>query len=151
MPHKEVKGLVCGKFYPLHKGHDYLIQTALNNCDRLTILIVQQPGQKPSGKVREKWLRNAYPQATVKLVDDIYKDGDHRAWANFTIRTLGYAPDTVFSSEGYGEPWARAMGSKHMMIDPDRKQVPVTATEIRKDPKNNQEFINPEVRAYYLS
>lgn len=150
MSHRKIEGLVCGKFYPLHKGHDYLIQTALRHCDHLALLIVQQQDQKPSGKLREKWLKHAYPQAKVILVDDIYKDGDHQAWADFTVETLGYAPDIVFSSENYGEPWSKAMGSKHMMVDPDRKHVPISSTEIRKHPKSKQEFINPEVSAYYL-
>lgn len=150
MPSKKVKGLVCGKFYPLHKGHDFLIQTALENCDELTIMIVQQARQKPPGKLREKWLKQAYPQAKVILVDDIYKDGDHQAWADFTIKTLGHAPDIVFSSESYGEPWAAAMGSKHMLVDPQRKNVPISAAEIRKDPAGKQEFISPEARKYYL-
>lgn len=150
MPRKEVKGLVCGKFYPLHKGHDYLIRTALKHCDRLTIMIVRQAGQKPPGKVRERWLKHAYPEALVILVDDIYKDGDHRAWAEFTVRTLGFVPDVVFSSERYGEPWSKAMGSRHMLVDPARKNVPVSARDIRNNPEALQEFINPEVRAYYL-
>lgn len=150
MPDKRIEGLVCGKFYPLHKGHDYLIRTALKHCDHLTIMIVQQPKQEPSGRLREKWLKHAYPQAKVVLVDDIYKDGDHQAWADFTIQALGYAPDIVFSSEQYGQPWSEGMGSRHMMVDSERKRVPISGAEIRKHPKAKQEFINPEVRAYYL-
>jgi HTH-type transcriptional repressor of NAD biosynthesis genes len=150
MPTKKVNGLVCGKFYPLHKGHDFLIQTALNNCDHLTIMIVQQPHQKPPGKLREAWLKRAYPTAKVILVDDIYKDGDHPAWADFTIKTLGQAPDIVFSSEAYGEPWSIAMGSRHMLVDLERKHVPISASEIRQNPAAKQEFISPEARAYYL-
>lgn len=150
MPDQKIEGLVCGKFYPLHKGHDYLIRTALKHCDHLTIMIVQQAGQEPPGKLREQWLRHAYPQAKVVLVDDIYKDGDHRAWADFTVESLGFAPDVVFSSESYGEPWAAGMGSRHVLVDPGRKHVPVSATDIREHPRAKQEFINPEVRAYYL-
>lgn len=150
MPAQTVNGLVCGKFYPLHKGHDYLIQTALKRCDHLTIMIVQQPQQKPSGTLRKQWLEHAYPKATVILADDIYKDGDHQAWADFTIKTLGYAPDMVFSSEEYGEPWSRAMGSQHMLVDPRRKHVPISATEIRESPEAKRGFMNREVRTYYL-
>src|SRR4051812_15365250 len=108
------QGLVVGKFYPFHKGHAYLIETALKHCDHLTILIVQQPEQKPNGSTREKWLKHAYPQATIRLVDDIYKDGDSKAWADYTIHLLGKAPDIVFTSEAYGEPWTKFMGSEHV-------------------------------------
>lgn len=151
MPGKAVRGLVCGKFYPLHKGHDYLIRTAMDQCDSLTIMIVQQPDQKPPGGLRKKWLEHAYPEANVVLVDDIYKDGDHQAWADFTVRTLGYAPDVVFSSEQYGEPWSAGMGSRHVMVDPGREHVPVSASDIRRHPEANREFLNDEVRDYYIS
>ncbi|HEX5455964.1 MAG TPA: nicotinate-nucleotide adenylyltransferase, partial [Candidatus Saccharimonadales bacterium] len=93
---------------------------------------------------------HAYPQAKAILVDDIYKDGDHQAWADFTIKTLGYVPDIVFSSEEYGEPWSKAMGSKHMLVDLQRKNVPISAAQIRKNPAAKQEYINSEVRDYYL-
>lgn len=150
MPRKKLEGLVCGKFYPPHKGHDYLIRTALENCDHLTIMVVQQAEQEPPGSLRERWVRHAYPQATVILVDDIYKDGHHQVWADFTVRTLGFAPDIVFSSEKYGEPWARGMGARHIMVDPERSHIPVSASEIREHPAANQRYLNPEVRAYYL-
>ena len=32
-------GLVCGRFQTFHKGHESLIETALNLCDRVLILI----------------------------------------------------------------------------------------------------------------
>lgn len=151
MPDKQINGLVCGKFYPLHKGHDYLIKTALEHCEQLTIMIVQQPDQEPSGKLREEWLTKAYPGANVILAGDIYKDGDHQAWADYTIEVLDYAPDIVFSSESYGKPWSDAMDSQHMMVDFDREQVPISAEAIRKDPKANWEFINPDVQEYYTN
>lgn len=133
----------------MHKGHDFLIRTAQKHCDRLTIMIVQQPGQKPSGKLRERWLKKSYPQASVILVDDIYKDGDSKAWADFTIKVLGYAPDIVFTSERYGQPWSDFMGSKHILVDLERKNVPISAREIRKDPLAKREFIDSDVREYY--
>lgn len=34
------KGLVIGKFMPIHKGHIKLIDYALNNCDTLIILVL---------------------------------------------------------------------------------------------------------------
>ena len=150
MSAQQIKGLVCGKFYPLHKGHDYLIRTALNHCDELTIMVVSQPGQAPDGKLRKQWLSKAYPMAKVILVDDIYKDGDHQAWADFTIKTLGQAPDIVFSSEKYGEPWAEAMGSKHLLVDLERKHVPVSAREIRRDPQSKKDYLSPDVQSYYF-
>jgi HTH-type transcriptional repressor of NAD biosynthesis genes len=85
----------------------------------------------------------------VRLVDDIYKDDDSKAWADYTIKLLGQAPDIVFTSEAYGDPWARLMGSEHMLVDLERKHVPVSATEVRKNPLATWRFLGPDVRSYY--
>ena len=35
----KTKGLVLGKFMPLHKGHIHLIETAAAEVDELTVLV----------------------------------------------------------------------------------------------------------------
>ena len=38
-----MRGVVIGKFYPPHKGHNYLIDTALKNSDEVDVLVVDNP------------------------------------------------------------------------------------------------------------
>src|SRR5947209_5926949 len=71
------KGLVFGKFMPLHRGHELLINTALSQVDELTILVYDC---KPKGNyppmpvsMRLKWLNELYPQAhAILAVPDPY-------------------------------------------------------------------------------
>ncbi len=142
-------GLVVGKFYPFHKGHAYLIETALQQCEDLTIVVVANQDQRPPGQLREQWLKQAYPQATVRLVDDIYKDDDSQAWADYTIELLGKAPDIVFTSEEYGDRWAELMGCQHVLVDLERRTVPISGTQVRQNPLGTWQFLDPGVRAYY--
>ena len=58
-------GLTLGKFAPLHKGHQELIETALNEMDKLIILIYEADETEIPLSVRARWLRNLYPQAEV--------------------------------------------------------------------------------------
>jgi len=46
----------------------------------------------------------------------------------------GYVPDVVFTSEDYGEAYARFMGAKHILVDKQRKTVTISARQIRSDP-----------------
>ena len=40
------KGLVFGKFMPLHRGHELLINTAMSQADKVTIAVYDS---KPQG------------------------------------------------------------------------------------------------------
>jgi NadR type nicotinamide-nucleotide adenylyltransferase len=77
------------------------------------------------------------------------EDDNSKFWAEYTIQILGCAPDVVFTSEDYGEPYAHFLGCRHVMVDRERKHVPVWAWEIRSHPLRQWEFLEPCVRAYF--
>lgn len=142
-------GFVVGKFYPPHRGHRHLIETARAACDRVVVLLPHHPSQKIPGEVRRAWLREIHPDCEIHLVPDELED-DGRAWARFTIQHLGRAPDVVFSSEDYGAPFAAWMGSRHVMVDRDRAAFPVSGTAVRSSPLDHLEWLEPCVRAWFV-
>lgn len=143
------KGLVVGKFYPPHKGHSYLINKALENCDQLTVLVCDSKKYSIDAKTRAKWIKSIHKDAKVKIIPDIGKDDDSKAWGKHTIDFLGYAPDIVFSSEDYGVTYAKAMKSEHYMVDRMRSKVPISATKVRNNVIENWNFLKPIVRQKY--
>lgn len=143
-------GVVIGKFYPPHKGHKYLIETACKQADNVTVIVCDKKNQqKIAGEQRAIWLGEMVPQAKVIVVDDILPDDDSKGWAEYTIEILGYVPDIVFTSESYGDKYAQYMGSHHVLVDWDRKTVPISATQIRENPLACWEYLEPCVRAYF--
>ncbi len=144
-------GLVIGKFYPSHRGHRFLIETALSRVEALTIIVCGRPGEIPEGALRAEWLRELFPQARVLLISDIYygHDDDSQLWAQLTRGWLGRAPDVVFTSEHYGQHYARFLECDHVQVDLSRIQVPISGTRVRADPKANWEFLDAPVRGYY--
>jgi NadR type nicotinamide-nucleotide adenylyltransferase len=143
------RGIVIGKFYPPHKGHSYLIDSAMTSVDKLTVIVCDKKGQLIPGQLRAKWLKEMHPAAEVIVIDDILADDDSKGWAEYTIRTLGYVPDVVFTSEDYGDSYAKHMGCLHVLVDKDRKKVPISATKIRENPLDNWQYLSPSVRAYF--
>ena len=144
-----MKGLVIGKFYPPHRGHKLLIDTALKAVDHLDVLVCVRAGQTISGDLRRRWLEEIHPSAHVRQVDDFGDDDNSKAWAEFTQAILGYAPDVVFTSESYGEAYARYLGCRHVLVDRDRREVPISATMIRSNPLQYWDFLEPCVRAHF--
>jgi HTH-type transcriptional repressor of NAD biosynthesis genes len=143
------RGLVIGKFYPPHRGHKLLIDTALAQVDRLDVLVCVRSEQTISGDLRTRWLREMCPAACVRPIDDPGEDDNSEFWAQYTLRILGRAPDVVFSSEDYGEAYARFLGCRHVMVDRERKCAPISASEIRAAPFPHWEYLEPGVRAYF--
>jgi HTH-type transcriptional regulator, transcriptional repressor of NAD biosynthesis genes len=142
-------GVVTGKFYPPHRGHQYLIDTAAGQVERLTVIVCARADQTIPGELRAAWLRELYPAVTVLLIDDRYPADDSHLWAAKTIEWLGGAPDMVFTSEDYGDAYARYLGCRHMLVDRARRAAPISGTAIRQDPLGNWAYLAPPVRAYY--
>lgn len=143
-------GLIIGKFYPPHHGHKFLIDTALSQCQNLTVILCYKRNETIPGTTRANWLRKIHPNITVKVIDDyLIDDDDSEGWAKFTIEFLGFAPDAVFTSEDYGDPYAKFMGSTHVLVDKQRITVPISATKIRHNPFDNLKFLEPIVKSFY--
>src|SRR6185436_20938493 len=112
------RGLTLGKFAPFHKGHQYLIETALAEMDELLVIIYDAPETTDVPlNVRANWIRSLYSQ--VKLIeawDGPTEVGDtpeiKRAHENYILNTLKIRDITHFySSEFYGEHMSLALGA----------------------------------------
>lgn len=152
------RGLIIGKFLPPHKGHIALIEFAAKHCDEVIVSISHAKEDVIDPQVRLDWLQEIFKdQSKVKLfiIDDNFDDQqlplpDHtKVWAEFIQRTYPDI-DYVFSSEEYGEPFAINLNAKHISFDPDRKQFPVSATQIRKAPFRFWNFIPDVVKPFFV-
>jgi NadR type nicotinamide-nucleotide adenylyltransferase len=142
-------GVVIGKFLPPHRGHRFLIETALSRCERVVVIVCGKPVDPISPELRAGWLRELVPSAEIMLIDDQYDENDSRVWAENTIGWLGRSPDAVFTSESYGDAYAGHMGCVHVSVDPTRVAIPCSGTAVRSDPFSMWDFIDPPVRAWF--
>lgn len=148
--HHYKRGLVVGKFYPPHRGHKYLIETAKSQCDQLTVILCYKPSDLIPGSLRAEWIKKIHPDVYVKVIEDtVLDDNDSEGWAKFTLDILGYTPDAVFTSESYGDPYAAFMGSIHVLVDKERTAIPISATKVRSNPIKYGQFLEPVVRAHF--
>jgi cytidyltransferase-like protein len=67
-------GLIIGKFYPFHLGHKHLIDVAQSKVRDLYIIVSWSRKETIPGEVRYSWVKNAFPNARVLMVED--KDYD---------------------------------------------------------------------------
>ncbi len=170
-------GLIVGKFSPLHKGHEFLIETALQQCETLYIFSYYTPEFSGcESHRREYWLKTLFPTARVFVIDDIFvqkrfnislpplgaTDLDERRFVGFLWLQLVNQPlDAVFTSENYGIGYSVEMSSyfaeytnfptvSHVLVDLERKLIPISGTRLRADIHNYKEFLSPLVYASFV-
>lgn len=142
-------GVTIGKFLPFHRGHEHLIAEARRQVDHLVVLVGARPDHLIPGAVRAGWIRAVHPDVEVVEVDDDLPETPE-PWARRALEVLrGRRPDVAFTSEGYGEPWAAAMGAKHVAIDPGRRSFPISGTALRADLGAHWDLLTAPVKAHF--
>jgi NadR type nicotinamide-nucleotide adenylyltransferase len=172
------RGLVVGKFCPLHRGHMLVIDTALGCCDEVLVISYTLPGFPGCERsAREAWLAALYPGVDRLVIDEAslallcaargivplpFPADDapaavqraFTAWLCESVR--GVAVDAVFTSEDYGDGFAAAMSAHfnapvaHVCVDRARGLVPVSGTAIRADPHAHRAYLAPNVYAHFV-
>lgn len=154
MERRHATGLAFGKFDPPHRGHSLLFDVALGHVDRLIVLVWDYPEQSVAAELRARWLREIVPEADVRVIPDDPNAAstDIPAQAEHARRFLrGERIDMLFTSESYGEAFARVVGAaRHFVVDRDRQWVPVSGTTVRRAPLDHLTWLEPCVRAHYV-
>jgi len=155
------KGLVFGKFLPLHKGHIALIEFALKHCDHLYICVCFSSKEQIDPITRKQWLYQAFENSkNITIVSFGYDENElpntsvsskkvSKQWAA-AFKKLFPDVDTVFTSEPYGEFVAAFMNIRHILFDEARISVPVSATQIRQSPFHYWDYIPGNIRYWFV-
>lgn len=159
-------GFYGGKFLPFHVGHDYCIDVAEKQCEKLYVILFyggdeeQRAIQKADKEVLKMLSledRLEHLKGRVRLYDNVeihvvdvtnckLPDGseDWDAETPLVLAVTGRM-DAVFSSEPrYDEYFKRAYPwAEHILIDPPREHYPISATMIREfeDDKERYKWI----------
>lgn len=142
------RGLVVGKFCPLHRGHELVIDTALRQCGEVLLISYTRPAFERCGAdARERWLTERFPQARLLVLDDERfaafaaahhwpgpatlphnddADATHRDFVGWLCdRAFDCSVDAVFTSEDYGDGFAAALTAyfRRQRRDPRHAEV----------------------------
>ena len=144
-------GLIVGKFWPPHRGHQLLLETAAAQVTELLVLMYANPDDpRHAAPARAHWLRELYrgddyaqgarigstpmhfyalPAAAVP--PDAADDLTHREFVRQWLTRQQLRADVVFSSEAYGPGFAEHLGADHVAVDVARQRVPTSGTQLR--------------------
>lgn len=151
----DTRGLVLGKFYPPHLGHEYLIRFASQYVDQLLVVVEEIPGESIAVATRLAWLEALFPQLTFLVLADCNPQSpqEHPAfwsiWQASLRRLVPQPIDYVFASESYGEPLARCLNAKFIPLDPQRQRFAVSGSKIRQSLYSQWHFLTQPVQKYF--
>ena len=151
-------GLVVGKFSPLHRGHEMVINAAIVQCKEVIIISYTSLANVPSAVHRRLWLDKLYPKALVIVPESGFPDDNdsedaHRVYCYNLCAMIGIMPDAIFASENYIFGFAKRMAllaNKEVapiMVDLDRIQNPISGTALRNVPAMQSDWCSPIVNA----
>jgi HTH-type transcriptional regulator, transcriptional repressor of NAD biosynthesis genes len=152
------RGLIIGKFMPIHKGHIALINFALSHCDEVTVSMSFTEQDPINPEQRLRWIKEIFernPKISIHLVKDDFDQEDLlwneriKIWSDF-VKSKYPHTNVIVSSEAYGSLLAEKLGIDHISFDLTRMQVPISATRIRENPFQHWEYIPKEARPYFV-
>ena len=148
-------GFYGGKFFPFHKGHDYCIRTAAEQCEKVYVILFYGGDDElrliKEAKESDKEMLSLdsrmrhlteickrYSNVYVHLIDvtNVKNPDGTEDWDGETPLVLAITGkmDAVYSSEpSYDAYFKRAYPwAKHILVDPPREHYPISATKIRE-------------------
>jgi NadR type nicotinamide-nucleotide adenylyltransferase len=150
--HMKKRGLTLGKFAPLHKGHQFLIETAIKEMNEVNIIIYDAPETTSIPlNIRSSWIKQLYPKIHVLEAWDgptevSNKPEIQKIHENYIINHLKIKNITHFySSEFYGEHMSKALGAVNRIIDKKSNKINISSSLIRKDTFKYKEYTHPLV------
>lgn len=162
------RGLVIGKFSPLHHGHELVIQRAQEESHEVVIISYSKPEFSGcDAGARERWLACLFPAARRLVVTDelLAQHGNpswpalpaneadattHRRFCAFLCQdVLGVAVDAVFTSESYGDGFAAELTRCFQAVNPAATAVThVNVDEARRAVPVSGTLLRQDVHAH---
>lgn len=162
-------GMICGRFQTFHKGHESLVKTGLELCDRVLILIgsAQECGTERNPlniNTRTKMLKEIYGDNSNIMIyglADLTNENDITPdWGKYLLgnadRYIYKVPELMIS--GNDEERTRWFAAEDIIdmsqLIVNRGRIPISATQVREymvkdNRKEWMRWVNPRLHKIY--
>ena len=154
--------MVIGKFMPLHKGHKKLIDFARCNARTTIVLVLGHKNEYIPLSLRKKWMDEEYKDIPNMFIYDVEYDenelnssseSDKQSsieWSEYLMYYIHlHGIDVIVGSEKYVQYMAEYLGIDYIIYDEERKNINISATEIKKDVIKNWDYLTPAAKRYF--
>jgi cytidyltransferase-like protein len=141
-------GFTIGKFAPLHKGHQFLIETALKEMDEFYVVVYETDKININIEKRAEWIKTLYPNVNILYAEKPpMKYGIDGESVKIQMEYLSKIIKDIklthfYSSEVYGKYVAEYLNIENRQIDKERINYNISATKILKNIEQSKEWLN---------
>lgn len=142
-------GFTIGKFAPFHKGHEYLIETAIKEMAEFYV-VIYDTNDYPI-ELKEKWIRNRFNNVHIlKAYNSPKKYGLDEDSINIQMKYLSNILNNIpvthfYSSEEYGYYVSKYLNIENIVIDSNRNKYNISASIIKTNINKYKDYLNEEV------
>lgn len=140
-------GFTIGKFAPLHKGHQYLIEKGIKEMDKFYVVVYETDVIDIPIEQRAKWIKDIYPEVHILLAKNPpsqygLDEKSVKIQMDYLKSILKDISVTHFyNSEPYGKFVARDLNIEEVQVDRKREKYAISGTKIRKNIKENKAYV----------
>lgn len=140
-------GFTIGKFAPLHKGHQYLIEKGLHEMDQFYVIIYETDVMQIPIETRASWIQAIYPEVFILYAKNPpsqygLDEKSVKIQMDYLRKIIkGIKVTHFYNSEPYGKLVAKDLGIQEVQIDRRREKYPISGTAIRKDVQENEDYM----------
>ena len=144
-------GFTIGKFAPFHKGHQYLIETALKEMDKVVVVVYDTDLIDVPTIKRAEWIKNIYPEVEIRIAEKPpskygLDDDSVKVQMEYLTNIIDdIKPTHFYSSEPYGKCVAEYMNIVDRRVDNGRIHIPIHASSLRENLENNKKWIDNKI------
>ena len=142
-------GFTLGKYAPFHKGHEFVISTALAEMDHVIVIIynASEVTSIPT-TVRASWIKEIFPEVEVIIAEDGPQETGYTKEIieiqNAYIKKIldGRKITAFYSSEAYGQHVSDALKCANRIVDLNRTKFNISASMIRNNKVRIKESVS---------
>ena len=142
------RGFTIGKFAPFHKGHQYLIETALKEMDEFYVIVYDTPEFDIDIETKIKWIKDVCPDVKIlKAFNSPKQYGLDEESVNIQMQYLSNIIKDIkfthfYSSEDYGKYVANYLKLENVIVDRNREKYTISARDIRNNIEDGEKYLN---------
>ena len=140
-------GFTIGKFAPLHKGHQYLIEKGIKEMDQFYVIVYETNVIDIPVEQRANWIKQLYQEVKILLAKNPpaqygLDEESIKIQMDYLKNIIKDIPVTHFyNSEPYGKFVARDLHIEEVQVDRKREKYTISGTKIRKNVKENKAYV----------
>ena len=142
------RGFTIGKFAPFHKGHQYLIETALKEMDEFYVVVYDTPQFGIDIEIKIRWIQDAFPNVKIlKAFNSPKRYGLDKESVSIQMKYLsdiikGIKFTHFYSSEDYGKYVANYLNLENVIVDKNREKYKISARVIRSNIEIGKKYLS---------